>query len=223
MESDDVLADNSSPYISAFNNKFNCDSVDEDFFANFNQDKNDLFILSLNIQSFHSKKDKFLSLLNSINFKFKLPHIICLQETHLQTGIPPPKVPGFSPLINNHRCNSTGGGVGILVGDQLSYSVNDKLQIFIERVIECSAIDFFIDNKKFTLLSIYRPPSTPNMSVTDSFNLFLTNFYRILSMANTNTIIAIDSNINLDLKTNFGDRYIDSIVSNGFLNLINVN
>ena len=223
LESADVLANISSPYLAAFNNKFNCDSVDEDFFAKLDQDKNDLFILSLNIQSFHSKKDKFRNLLNSLNFKFKLPHVICLQETHLQTGIPPPTIPGFSPLISNHRCSSTGGGVGILVGDQLSYSVNDKLQIFIERVIECSAIDFFIDNKKFTLLSIYRPPSTPNMSVTESFNLFLTNFYRILSMAPTNTIIAIDSNINLDLKTNFGDRYVDSIVSNGFLNLINVN
>ena len=71
-------------------------------------------------------------------------------------------------------------------------------------------------------VNIYRPPNAPGYTEKQSFELFLNNFNHVLDKAPENTFLVMDSNVNLMLKNNQADKFIDSYISFGFSNVINV-
>ena len=81
-----------------FNTNFNCLSVDENYFSNLNSTSS-LFIVSLNVQGLLAKKDKLISFLANLCSTFKLPDVLVLQETWLDSSKEPPQ------LLNYHQPN----------------------------------------------------------------------------------------------------------------------
>ena len=199
--------------------QLNCNEVNEDFFAQQNI-ANSLFIISCNIQSLNSKFNKLTEMIDSFNSKFKIPDVIGLQETFLSLNSPPPPVKGYHPFIHSCRSNSKGGGVGLFINENYSFSRNENLSLFIERCFESIACDIFIQNKRLTVISIYKPPSSPSLSNSDLSNAFFTNLHNLLSKAPSNTFVLLDSNINLSVDCNDSNTYLDLINSRGFINAI---
>ena len=156
-----------------------------------------------------------------MNSIYKQPDIIGFQETHLSSDKDPPCFNGYHPLVHKYRNNHRGGGVGLLINKNLSYSTNDTLTLFIERIFESIACDITVGMKRHTVISIYRPPSNPSMTDSQSLDLFFTNLADLLSKSPSNTYIILDSNINLSTTTALSDKYFDLFYSNGFLNHIN--
>ena len=220
INSGEASINRTSPY--NINNSFVCNYVDESYFSNLNKTEPSLFLVSLNIQSLMSKKEK-LSVFNAtLDSLFKRPDVIGIQETHLNNFSHPPNFNGYHPLVHRCRDSSRGGGVGILINENFSFSTNDSLSLFIERVFESIAVDIFVGKKRFTIITIYRPPSSPGMTETQAIDLFLLNLYNILSKTPSNTYVLLDSNINLMSKSTLADRFLDSFMSNGYQNHINI-
>ena len=60
-----------------------------------------------------------------------------------------------------------GGGVGILIREDLEASLNNDLSVFIYRHFESVSIDLTINFKKFIIISLYKLPAHPNMTMLE--------------------------------------------------------
>ena len=198
-----------------------CDAVNEEFF-NSHLNPNSVFLMGLNIQSLHSKFNKLTELFDSLGAKFKPPDILALQETFLSNDIPPPHLNGYHPLVSSNRMYSKGGGVGLYINKNYSFSKNEKLSLFLERTFEALACDIYTGCRRFTIISIYRPPNSPSLSKSEHFDAFLLNLHKLLSIAPKNTFVLLDSNINLDVSSTESLRYSSTYSSLGFRNIINI-
>jgi len=146
--------------------------------------------------------------------------VIAIQETWQIINPNKVQIPGFN-LFYKTRAFSRGGGVGFYVKDTLSAKVIDNLSSFHEKVFESLTLEISHNNKKKNFSNIYRPPS-PNLDLTNNFCEKLESLLSNLNLMNSQSIIFMDSNINLlNLLTNAGLRnFHDTITNNGFLKLI---
>jgi hypothetical protein len=114
--------------------------------------------------------------------------------------------------------NGRGGGVGFYIRDNLKYKIRDDLSPFIENEFESLTIELSLNAKKILLCTYYKPPTASN----DSFFLNLDGLLNNLHRVNANSYVFSDTNINLLKLTNnnLASLYLDSVHSNGFLQLI---
>ena len=214
------ILDQNTVYNSNIN--FNCAPREEAFFKTLNNNLPSLFFISLNVQGIISKKEKLMSFVQSISNNFKPPDVILIQETFLANNLDPPCLPNYHPLIHNCRSNSRGGGVGIYIRDCISFSTNPNLSVFIDRVYESISVDIHFNNKRTTLVNLYRPPSSPGFTNTQAFDIFMNTLNKTIDNSPSNTFYFMDSNINLLLKNSFADKFVDLWTSYGFSNVINL-
>ena len=212
---------NDNPYIS---NNLVCKFFSEPEFIKSFRECNSPIILNLNIQYLHSKFDKlryFLEMLASEGIKIDA---ISLQEVSTIQNASSLTIPGYHPLIYKCRSKSKGGGVGFFVNESLKFRVKDDLSPFYERIFESLTIELFFDNSKYFLSSVYRPPGNhPTLNDSELFNSFMTSFEaHVVSLANHNSFILTDSNINLLAidQSKHSQDFLDFMLSHGFLNLI---
>ena len=85
----------------------------------------DLVVLQLYIRGLSSKQSMLLDLLNSC-VTGRTPDIVLLSETWLTPTSPTVLIPGydFVHCVRTHKC---GGGVGILIAQNLRYKECDKI------------------------------------------------------------------------------------------------
>ena len=197
-----------------------CSQTDETDFTEF-KDSNQLFIIGCNIQSLNAKLNKLTELLDNLSNNFKLPDVIALQETHLNAVNPPPFIKGYNNIFHS-RIDAKGGGVGLLINQNLSFTKNDKLSIFIERVFESIATDIYYGCKRVTVVSIYKPPSSPRHTNKELLDSFLLNLHNLLSYAPPNTFIVLDLNINIAVLSPENHQYTNTFESSGFNNIITI-
>ena len=199
---------------------FECSQTDETFFTEV-KDPNQLFIIGCNIQSLNAKLNKLTEFLDNLSNNFKLPDIIALQETHLNPVNPSPHIKGYNNIFHS-RVDAKGGGIGLLINQNLSFTKNDRLSIFIERVFESIASDIYFGCKRVTVVSIYKPPNSPRLTNKELLDSFLLNLHNLLSNAPENTFIILDSNINIAASSSDSNQYINTFESSGFTNIINI-
>ena len=197
---------------------FKCTQSDEISFTEF-EDTNQLFIIGCNIQSLNAKLSKLTEFLDNLSSNFKLPDVIALQETHLNPVNPSPYIKDYCNIFHSRK-DAKGGGVGLLINQNLSFTKNDNLSIFIERVFESIAIDIYLGCKRVTIVSIYKPPSSPWFTNKELLDLFLSNLHKLLSNAPPNTFIILDSNINIATLSPESQQYTNTFESSGFKNII---
>ena len=153
----------------------------------------DLTVVQLNIRGIQSKICEFKLLLNQI-LKTDQPDIILLCETWLQPSHPNPHIPGYQ-MVRKDRTSKKGGGVCILISNQLGYKIRDDL-IFDCETFELVVIELKCKSDSIICCSGYRPPNTTPA-------LFVKNFSQqveMLQQVNKKIIIGIDHNMDL-LKT----------------------
>ena len=206
------------PYLS--NENFSCKMIDENDLKSWDKAKPSVFIISLNVQGLLAKREKLNLFINSISNKYRLPDIICVQETWLNRDSEPFCLSNYHPLIHSHRSNAKGGGVGFFVHENISYDINYDLSLFVDRIYESIAINIHIDNKRYSLVNLYRPPTTPELTDTESFNIFLSNLNKVIDKCPHNSYFFMDSNVNLLHKNLLADKFIDLWSMYGFSNSI---
>ena len=153
----------------------------------------DLTVVQLNIRGIQSKICEFKLLLNQI-LKTDQPDIVLLCKTWLQPSLPDPYIPGYK-MVRKDRTSKKGGGVCVLISNQLGYKIRDDL------TFDCETHEFVMIELKCKTHSIlccsgYRPPNTNPA-------LFVKNFsqqIKVLQQVNRNIIVGIDHNMDL-LKT----------------------
>ena len=140
-------------------NQFNTD--DESYLVNINNDyvlfqdmhrtifksnanpNCSLILKHINVRSLAINCDKLKLLLSSMKLK---PHIISLNETWLKQN----QMGEFNNLldyvlITNSRKQSTGGGVGFYIKQNLSYCISDKYSIMNDKIFESLFVDIFLN------------------------------------------------------------------------------
>ena len=103
----------------------------------------DLTVVQLNIRGIQSKICEFKLLLNQI-LKTDQPDIILLCETWLQPSLPDPHIPGYK-MVRKDRTSKKGGGVCVLVSNQLGYKIRDDL------ILDCETHEFVVIELKCKL------------------------------------------------------------------------
>ena len=163
------------------------------------KNKPDLIFLSLNVRSLPNKFESIRELISELEKNNVNIILIALQEIW---NFPHPdllKINNFD-FFYKMRNNSYGGGVGYYIRKTVNPKNNQELSIFNEKVFECLAINFTLNNQKFTVSNFYRPPNND----AESVNTFFENFedLRTLMQRNDNLyFIFCDANINF-LKIN---------------------
>ena len=98
----------------------------------------DLFILQLNIRGMYSKMNRLKSLIEE-HTEGKYLYIILLCETWHSKNSPTPEIEGYNS-VHNYRKRKKGGGVAILVSENLNYKIQPDLetpsQVFEHCIIE---------------------------------------------------------------------------------------
>jgi exonuclease III len=82
--------------------------------------------------------------------------VACLQETKLSKSASDPKIPGYA-VLRQDRSNH-GGGIAILIKDDITFKQIKLPQSAIDPHIESQAIEVAFDNGPLTLVNAYIPP-----------------------------------------------------------------
>ena len=138
-----------------------CDYIDPHNCSNLNPDGYNLTILQLNIRSLLAHQTDLKLLLNLLNKKKTKVDAVLLCKTFLtkQTN-QLVNIPGYV-LINKNRTNSRGGGVAILLKDNIPYKKQDDITTMIEKEVESVYVKIMCRNGTKSLLgSLYRAPNT---------------------------------------------------------------
>jgi hypothetical protein len=179
--------------------------------------------MSLNVQSLPAKFSELTDLLNHFHSKNFLPEIILLQEIW---QIPDPNIfqlNHYQPLIYKCRAINRGGGVGIYVKNGINFGINNN-SVFMENVLESVLIDVSLNNRKFTVGSVYRCIGKhPTLSAKDQFSIFNDLFANLLdNLSSTELILGGDFNLDV-LKINTCrnmEAYVNNLFSNGCLQVV---
>ena len=110
-----------------------------------------LKIIQFNINGISSKTPELLNLI-----KTQTPHILALQETKLRPPKNTPKIPGYTP-IREDRTGKTGGGLLLYIHTDIPYKQLPPLNP-LPKYAQSQTIQFFINNKTYTLFNFYIPP-----------------------------------------------------------------
>ena len=152
-------------------------------------------ILSINIQSISAKFADLCSFISSLAANNCSPDIICLQEIWRIPGNEHLIIDGYHPLeFQCRRNNVQGGGVGIYVKKIFSYTVNNELSVFVDRILESLFIEVSINSKKICIGSLYYIGLALNMQtfpVTSNSRNFVTSFLPLLTPLIAKTTLPI--------------------------------
>ena len=215
-------SDNDNPY-----NLYNIHSKYYDnpaFLKSFKNSKNNL-LLSLNIQSLHSKHFNLKSFIIE-NVSSGVPiSLIALQEIWNIVDPNTVNIPNFN-FVYKKRSKFRGGGVGFYIKQGISYKIIENLSFFVEKIFECLTIELTINSKKITICNIYRSPSPlANQTPAEHLDSFFVNFENLmseLSTLNQESYIFMDSNINLlnVNQNNSPTHFIESSMQHGFIQTV---
>ena len=159
-------------------------TADVEKFLKFNE--NNFTVLSLNLDSLHSKKDFLRHFINEFLSKNLFFSAICVQEARIidVKKISMLDVPDYA-LIPMARIASTKGGLVTFLHDSFSYTETPELYKK-SRLYEAQYIDVIGPSikSKVTVVNLYRPPrpSTPTeQSVKDFLNEIEPSFAKLKS------------------------------------------
>ena len=118
---------------------------------------NDLFILQLNIRGMYSKLNRLKSLIED-HTEGKYSDIILLCETWHSKNSPVPEIEGYSS-VHKYREHKKGGGVAILISENLNYKPRPDLELSSE-VFEHCIVEVKLKTENIICCSGYRAPNT---------------------------------------------------------------
>ena len=153
---------------------------------------NGLAVLQHNIRGVLGKQDQLKLLLNNIKNDCRV-QVVLLAKTWLSKNtLKRVKIPGYI-FVGSHRKCKRGGGVGILVSQNLDYRQRKDLSLNIPN-FESLTIELKTHDQSILLCTIYRPPNSSEKE-------FLKNYTRLLKkftpQQHARLIIGLDHNLDL--------------------------
>ena len=112
------IDDLDSPYSQE---KFLFSYLDETEYCTSNYNVNRFRVMSLNIQSLHSKFSELKNTIIKLGASGCSPDIICLQEIWLVIDNNMFNIPGYQPLIDSSRRNNQGSGVRFYIKTDIDF------------------------------------------------------------------------------------------------------
>ena len=150
----------------------------------------DLAIVQLNIHGLYSKQYKLKELLTN-TFKGKVPDVILLCETWQSKNSPISVIEGYS-IVQKYREDRKGGGVAILISDNLKYRSRPDLE-HKTNILEHCVVELKLGNENILCSSCYRAPNT-------DVDLFLAEYATLLNnLKESKSKIVMGMDHNLDL------------------------
>jgi exonuclease III len=191
--------------------------------------KNQLSVMSFNIQSISAKYHEFRNFVSLLQSNCCEPDVICLQELWQFPADINFNLPGYHPLIFELRKNGVqGGGVGIYVKNIYSFCLLPNISVFHDRLFESIFCEVSLNNaKKFIVGSIYRPTkSVYNLTPNEQFQQFceiLANVNNEIEKTNLTAYLMGDFNVDvLKYKTcSYASGLIDLLFSLGLIQIVN--
>ena len=179
---------------------FNYDYIDHCDYVDYseitvdknNKNRNTLTAMQLNARGVLNKRDPLKIVLNDIK-KDNRVDVVLLVETWLsKTTAKRFMIPGYK-FLSSHRKNKKGGGVGVLVSQDLDCRPRPDLSMNIPN-FESLTVEIKTHSNSILVCSVYRPP---NSKVKE----FLRNYKRLLGKFTLNQqerlIIGLDHNLDL--------------------------
>ena len=183
-----------------------------------------LSFYSINIQSLPAKFAEFQEQLTTFKYPFD---IICVQEIWRIHDDDLYNLPGYTFVYKSRSNNMQGGGVGIYVKEEYTFSIIPQYSLFLDKIIETLFIEVELCNKKKVIISsVYRPNGVhPNLTSTQQLDQFIELFTNILEeISSTNKTAYIMGDMNIDLLKcdvhNKTSLFIENCFSNGFLQMV---
>ncbi len=176
------------------------------------------------MQSLNSKHESLKEFITELVSKNVNIEIIALQEIWQVQHINLVSIPNFHPLICSQRRGMRGGGVGFYIKNTINFELIPDLSPFNNKIIETITLLLSHPNhNKFYVTSLYKSNGViPNVTVTEQNNQFFDNFNSLLeslSQKQHKSIIFTDSNIDLLNLNENSTYYLNSILTNGFLQI----
>ena len=182
----------------------NCDYIDLADVSNLSYSKRDLLAMQLNIRGLTSKQDSLKYLLNEFHTS---PDIVLLCEMWLKKDTENKiNMPGYK-CYHKHRIDTLGGGVSILVKQQLRS--RERSDLIIPTVhFEYNVVELKTNSSNVLLISGYRPPNTNPRKFMNEYRVVLT---RLKELKGHELIIGMDHNFDLlkSANNNTTSRFLD--------------
>ena len=173
------------------NDKDTCDYIEVTNNDSWPCEVNDLVVFQLNIPGLLNKQGDLQKLINRAAGKNKID-IVLLQETWLtNSNCHLVCIPGYKHIYN-HRTGRNGGGVSILISNELTSRRCDDLCLN-EATLECCCAEIKLPKQKLLVSSIYHPP---NISAP-SFNIKFEKLFPQMMKKQSSCIIGSDHNLDL--------------------------
>ena len=172
-----------------------------------NVSKEDLIVIQINIRGILSKRSLLLDLIEN-SVQNGTPDIVIISETWLTPTSPTISVPGYKFV---HRCreHKKGGGVGILVSDNLRFC---KLPNITSELVDNEVVTVEItlrSGKRCIISSMYRAPNTAPQVFQCCYNSLICTMKKMNPYA---LIVGLDHN--MDLLKVFQDSSTNDFMQN---------
>ena len=155
-----------------------------------------LACIQWNVRGLISKQSDISKFLQTCGGSKQIDLVIISESWLTKDNIKKVNIPGYS-YVGNNRPSRRGGGVGLLIHNNLEFKIRKDLHID-SAIMENISIDIKLGNRTYTACSIYRPPNT---DATEFNNLFLDYMHNHSTMTNSREII-----IGLDHNLDFLNR-----------------
>ena len=175
-----------------------CDYMDIENCANLNPNNYNLIVLQLNIHSLLSHQHDLSQLIRTTEKKNSRIDIILLCKTFLSKNTyNMVKIRGFTHVCN-FRKDKKGGGVSILVRDDIAYRRRQDLDVFEEGHTESIFIEVKSRNGKQIIFgSMYKPPNTSNEQFITNITEIVHKTKSVKGQHSPELVLGMDHNINL--------------------------
>ena len=187
----------------------------------FQNNPNELFSLTLNIQSVNAKFNNLFPIIDNLASQGLYFGAICLKETWTSTDsdLSLLQLPGYQLIHQGSKCTKH-GGMMIYLNDSYSYKIPNLFTNF--NIWEGLFIDISGGNlwRTFTIGNIYWPPhdNDNNNANIQQFISELSPIIDTIQLENTYAAIVGDFNVNLlqiSEREKFGD-FLDLMCTNNF-------
>ena len=136
--------------------KDHCNYLDFSDLTHHDNEQHNFTVLQLNIRGLLNKQDKLKELLNDIRNDSRVT-VAMLVETWLnKQNTNRIKIPGYQ-FIGSHRKNKKGGGVGVLISQELQCRKRADLCLNVPN-FESLTIEIKTHSDSIFICTVYRPP-----------------------------------------------------------------
>ena len=174
--------------------------------------------ISANIQGLPNNNTEFINFMNKLNSKREKISCFSLQETWLKdSNLHLYSYPGYKTFFKCRTPGKDRGGVGLIINDAISCQLLNN-EHFTDNILETICVKIKFGDFKAVLISLYRPPSHPNHTTQQSFELFITHFNNFLDyLDKINLPIILSGDFNLNLLTLMNENSNASLLNENLL------